>query len=264
MQGHCNDGVSVRFRFWWMAVVMAVVAALIAAPVVADTAAEDPVGVVVSARGAASAVGPDGRQRLLGENADIFAGDRINTAAESFVVIVFVDSAQITVRPDSELVVDEYVYRGEDSDSSVLRLVRGGLRAVTGLIGGNNPGKYEVHSEMSVLGFRGTRYDTRICDEYCSREEAGFDDGPVRPSATCLDPIEGMPPGQYTQTHEGIVFHARDDGVFEIRAGEVGYAGDAGLGCVSVVPQFLLEELTPMPDSGILLRDLVPGLECRI
>jgi hypothetical protein len=61
-------------------------------------------------------------------------------------------------------------------------LVRGGFRAVTGLIARNSPNAARVQTNTATIGIRGTDFDARICSRDCAAESARFAD-PARPNA---------------------------------------------------------------------------------
>ena len=96
-------------------------------------------------------------------------GESIRTAGKSFVVIRFSDGGKITVRPGTALVIDECAHGG-DSDGSTLKLVEGGLRALTDAIAKQNPDAYRINTPGATLGVRGTEFDVRPCEADCVAE----------------------------------------------------------------------------------------------
>ncbi len=60
---------------------------------------------------------------------------------------------------------------GGDNDGSALKLVKGGLRALTGAIAKQNPDAYRVDTPVATLGVRGIEFDVRWCDEQCADKE---------------------------------------------------------------------------------------------
>ncbi|NIV75280.1 MAG: hypothetical protein GWN37_10705, partial [Gammaproteobacteria bacterium] len=112
-------------------------AVLLTAPV----SAADVAGEAIMVKGSVSAQQDGAEARLIEKGAEILVGDTVTTAAKSFTVIGFTDGGKVTVRPGSVLVIDEYAYGG-DNDGSALKLVKGGLRALTGAIAKTNPDAY--------------------------------------------------------------------------------------------------------------------------
>ncbi len=202
-------------------------------------------GKVILTTGAVSAVGPDGNRRVLGKGSEIYPGDRITTASKSLCVLKMIDDAKLTLRADSEIVIEEYTFENTSEDSSIMNLVKGGFRTLTGVIGSNNPGAYKVNSDLSVLGIRGTDYDTRICA-----------------AGDCIQ-IGGNAPesGQYTNVNSGEVYMDTSnkgcdasDCFIDISAGQVGFATPSELTILPDVPDFIANDPTPspvdIPESG--------------
>jgi hypothetical protein len=69
----------------------------------------------------------------------------------------------------------------EDS-SLVMQLLRGGFRAITGLISKGSPNAAKIHTSTATLGIRGTDFDVRLCGPECKAESAKVRDKP-RPNA---------------------------------------------------------------------------------
>jgi hypothetical protein len=151
--------------------------------------AQQEVGTVILSTGAVSALDVNGDVRVLAKGSVVFPGDRITTASKSLCVLKMIDDAKISIKQKSEIVIEEYQFAGAADDSSVMELVKGGFRTVTGLIGSNNPDAYKVKSDLAVLGIRGTNYGTNLC-EPGSCVSVGGDE---------------TPPGQYTINYFGIV-----------------------------------------------------------
>lgn len=60
---------------------------------------------------------------------------------------------------------------GSDSSRAFFRLVKGGFRTVSGLIGKVNQDDYRVSTPVATIGIRGTRYGVRICQGECADRE---------------------------------------------------------------------------------------------
>lgn len=136
-------------------------------------------GSVVAFKGQVEAIDANGAGRELGKADTVNVGDTVRTGAGGYVVVEFVDGARATVRPNSELRIDQYAY-GTGDDGAVMNLVKGGLRAVTGSIAQDRPDSYKVKTNVATLGVRGTEFALRICEQDCSEEAkrfAGFSQG---------------------------------------------------------------------------------------
>jgi len=133
--------------------------------------AEDSAGMVVASRGEVIAVS-DGGSRELKQGDFVYISDEIMTANRSFAVLQFVDGAKVTVRPDSLMIVETYVYNGDGNDAATLSLVSGGLRVITGAMAKTNPENYKVRTPVALMGVRGTEFSIMLCgDEVCEQEE---------------------------------------------------------------------------------------------
>lgn len=65
----------------------------------------------------------------------------------------------------------------------MVRLIKGGLRAITGAIGKAKPEAVRINTATATVGIRGTSFDARICDSDCAREERGGGAKPKPPAA---------------------------------------------------------------------------------
>ena len=74
------------------------------------------------------------------------------TGPKSFTVLQFLDGAKVTVKPNSEIVIEDYVYNGNADDRATLSLVSGGLRVITGAMAKNNPENYKVKTPVALMG----------------------------------------------------------------------------------------------------------------
>ena len=139
----------------------------------APSLAAQTVGSVVLAKGSASARAADAATRALGKGARVHVGDAVTTAAESYVVIRFSDGGAITVRPESEVLIEQYAF-GTDRDRFLLRLARGGLRVMTGTIAAEHPEAYRIETldpkfrtQFSLGRSGGAEFDVRLCGDEC-------------------------------------------------------------------------------------------------
>lgn len=95
----------------------------------------------------------------LARGASVDGGDVILTGASGRAQIRFTDGGLVSLYPDSQFTVERYVDSGDPGqDSFAVNLVRGGMRAVTGLIGKRNPANYKVITPTAVVGIRGSAF----------------------------------------------------------------------------------------------------------
>ena len=128
------------------------------------------VGRVGFLKGSVDAARPEaGLSRSLSTGAPVYAGDSIITEAASYAVVLFKDRSRVTIRPNSEFAVTAFDYQDKDTDNAIFRLVRGGLRAVTGLMGERRPNKVKYRTAVATIGIRGTAFDM-FCQQSCESE----------------------------------------------------------------------------------------------
>lgn len=121
--------------------------------------AASPAGQVLVASGKVKAVSADGKTRDLNRRAPIYAGDKLVTATRANAQVKFTDGAIVSLKPSTELRVDEYAYEEGGLQKAFMSLVRGGFRTVTGAIGKTSRADYRVSTPVATIGIRGTLYD---------------------------------------------------------------------------------------------------------
>ncbi len=130
---------------------------------------------VVASRGEVSAL-TNGNSRELKQGDFVYVNDEILTSERSFAVLQFTDGAKVTVRPDSKLIIETYLYAGNDGDEATLNLVSGGLRVITGAMAKTNPENYKVRTPVALMGVRGTEFSIMLCgDQICADDQMEVD-----------------------------------------------------------------------------------------
>ncbi len=151
--------------------------------------AADRVASVEYSKGAVSAVDTDGNPRLLGRGSDLFTGDLIATASQSFAIVKFDDGTLMTLRPDTEFRVDNFKpERG--SGQALFKLLKGGFRVLTGFISKSSDGIFRVDTPVATIGVRGTEFDARLCASDACAEGDLTDTTPVNAIGAIVE-LEG-------------------------------------------------------------------------
>jgi hypothetical protein len=128
-------------------------------------------GEVEFSRGVGFAQAPGQAPRTLGKGLPLKEGDRLTTAEGASAIIKLQDGTRMTVRPNSELVLQQYRFKENAPDNNMLmQLLRGGFRAVTGLISKNAPNAARIQTNTATIGIRGTDFDARLCTRDCGAE----------------------------------------------------------------------------------------------
>lgn len=136
-------------------------------------AAAQSAGEVEFSRGVGFAQTPGETPRTLGRGLPLREGDRLTTSEGGSAIIRMGDGTRMTVRPNSELILQQYRFKENAPDNSMfMQLVRGGFRAVTGLIAKSSPNAARVQTSTATIGIRGTDFDARVCARDCGAESA--------------------------------------------------------------------------------------------
>jgi hypothetical protein len=129
----------------------------------APAIAAEPAGRVLFAVGTPTAATPAGDVRALRSGDAIEEGDLLVTG-EGRLQVVFKDGALLALHTGSRFKVERYRYtaKGDDSDGVVLRLLQGGLRTISGLVGKRNRADYRMDASVATIGIRGTEYSLQL------------------------------------------------------------------------------------------------------
>ncbi len=182
------------------------------------------VGVVVAARGRVVAVGADRITRKLFAGKPVFLGDKLITGENGFLRLRMVDNALLDLRCFSIMVIEKYSLQSK-ARTSILNLLQGSLRKVTGEIGKWAEDVYELKTPVASVGVRGTDYALRVfqskgCDGSADTGDDGLylkvikglvnvyneaDDTPVAKGDTLYIPLPGSKPVAKTIGKDVIV-----------------------------------------------------------
>jgi hypothetical protein len=147
-------------------------------------------GTVTQLSGTLSVKKADGAVRILSQKSQVESGDTLNTEQDSYAQIRFADGAQITLKPSTTVKIDRFRFADDkpQDDSFLYSLVKGGVRAVTGLIGKRSKDRYELSTATATIGIRGTTFSADDCvssrAEQCGRLDSavyvGVADGAIQ------------------------------------------------------------------------------------
>jgi FecR protein len=179
--------------------------------------------VVVSVVGTVSSQMPDGKIRVLAKDAVLMSGEIVLTEKGSSARLRFSDNSMVTLRAASRLLIENFSYDEAQpaSDSLVLNLVKGGMRAVSGSIGKRgNQDAYQARTRAGTIGIRGTDYAVMQCveqDDSCR----GLDIPPE-----FRDSHDTLPTGLYLTVFEGAINFSNKAGSKDFSEGKSGYVRD--------------------------------------
>ena len=123
------DAAGCKFTNW-----CALICALSAGMVLAQAAGAQTAGRINAIQRLVWQQKPDGTINPVAKGATFETGDTISTGRGSSAQLLFADGGEITLRPDTQLRIEQYGYRAESpqGDDAFFRLLKGGMRAITG------------------------------------------------------------------------------------------------------------------------------------
>lgn len=182
-------------------------------------------GEITHLSGTLSAKRADGTSKLLSVKSEVLEGDTLGTESETYARIKFADGGEVVMRPGTRLKIESYSYNAAkpESDNIVMSMFKGGLRAVTGLIGKRNREKVSFQTETATIGIRGTNFGALLCQNDCGG----------------VPTTGGTPPpnGLHVDVTTGAIVMSNGAGSVQINAGQFGFVANAGTLPVIVPPQ---------------------------
>jgi len=157
--------------------------------------------------GSAQLTSEAGKTRPVKKGDIVNEGDTLTTAPASATQIRMQDGGIIAVRPDTRLRFDSFKFSGKQdgSEQSFFSLLKGGLRAITGLIGQINKSSYRITTPTATIGIRGTDHETFVVV-------------PGSPLAATT------PAGTYNKVNKGETSMTNDQGSISILPNQMGFA----------------------------------------
>ena len=139
----------------------------IALALASGCAAAADIGRVVLAAGETTAL-RQGQVVRLANGQPVQDRDVLRTGASSNMQVRFDDDSYVSMRENSEIRIDQFKFTGGNGDESAFfSLLKGGLRAVTGLIGQRDHDNYRMVTPTATIGIRGTDWAATLCQGDC-------------------------------------------------------------------------------------------------
>ncbi len=198
------------------------------------------VGRVMLIQGEMVALEAGGKIRKLGLGSPVFEGDTLKSSVQSHGVIAFRDGGRITLQESSVFQVEKFKYeKATSQESASLKLLKGGVRVVTGLIGRVNHDNYKFRMSGATIGIRGTGFDA-WCNGPCA--EGAADSG-----ATQSKPLDGA--GVFVWAGEVVL--VSPGGSFFVAINQAAIiARETGKPIqIRAVPSSITDNTAPKPDS---------------
>lgn len=96
----------------------------------------------------------------------LYAGDRIQTPADGAIGMTLRDDTLLSLGPKTSFVLEQYEFeQSAGSGKIAVRIIKGTLRFVTGLIGKAAPESQQLSTPNATIGIRGTDFIVDIPGE---------------------------------------------------------------------------------------------------
>ncbi|MBX2869197.1 MAG: FecR family protein [Acidiferrobacterales bacterium] len=246
------------------------------------------IGNVLIAKGVVTASINNSGLRTLSKGSEVFLGETVSTASDSFVVLKMTDQSKLSLRPSSEITLEKFTQES-GKEEALFDLIKGGLRAISGDIGKKRPEEFKVETSIATVGIRGTDFIVRLCAEDCSAEELSMGQLPQKNAGpTGGDPtkrkklkkldqsnnsarnsfIECKPAGEikrglYVAVLEGKIYVRTDDEEIELEAVEAVFAEEREMLCLGTLPNFLSNDsyLSDNPGETVTLYNILKNID---
>lgn len=195
---------------------------VVAAGSLSDAArAAGAVGQITHLSGTLTARHADGTSKLFSVKSEVQEGDTLSTEQDTYARIKFADGAEVVLRPRSQLKVAAYSFdeARPEADNVFMSMLKGGLRAVTGLVGKRNRNAVNFGTSTATIGIRGTHFGALLCQS----TGAGTNDCADVPTVT------GKPPeiGLHVDVADGVIVLKNEAGEQLVNAGQFGFVQSA-------------------------------------
>jgi hypothetical protein len=218
-------------------------------------------GTVTHLSGPLLAKKADGTSMVLSQKSIVESGDLLVTEKDTYARIKFTDNSEITLKPNTQIKIDAYLFdrAKPEADSAVFNLIKGGLRALTGLVGKRgNQDSYQLKAPSATIGIRGTDYIAEylppdqshiaayraaslaaIASDRYVQGNSALADAPISDAPQDFLPegalellqlaqpppagSDGRNPGLYVQVLDGTIHVTNGGGTQNFTAGQFGY-----------------------------------------
>jgi hypothetical protein len=139
---------------------------LLLLPLLSQARDERQAGTVHLLKGRATAISQNADIRDLHKGSPLYGEETISTEARSYLRLKLKDESWIMLRPESRFYLEKVEYEQDTQEGSgFFSLLKGGFRAVTGLI--KQKLDYRYSTTVATIGIRGTDFMARICNGDC-------------------------------------------------------------------------------------------------
>ena len=113
-------------------------------------------GTVTHTSGILFAKSSNGTLKFLAENSVVEQGDTLVSEKNTYAKIQFTDNSKITLRPNSQLSIEEFSFdeAQPQSDNVVFNLHQGGVEVVSGLVGKRSNERFTLKTPTASITIR--------------------------------------------------------------------------------------------------------------
>lgn len=167
-------------------------------------------GKIEFVQGVAEIRNSNGQVVAASKGMDVESGQTLETGSGKMQVR-FSDGSLVALAAHSAFQINAYHFSGVDDggEQAFFRLLRGGLRTITGAIGKKHREKYRVETEVAVIGIRGTHYQLRLCASDCRTAKGAMENN-----------------GLYAYVSNGAINLANNVGSLDVATGKMAYVAD--------------------------------------
>jgi hypothetical protein len=168
-------------------------------------------GTVIFSSGANNTViNPTGKSRIAKQGDPVRSGDKLQTD-NGHLQVRFTDNGFVSVKPKSQLIISEYAYSGKEdgTERAFFNLLKGSVRAVTGLIGKRNKDTFKYETPVATIGIRGTAFVLTFCNNDCFAGDGSL-----------------LPNGLYANNGEGRMYMQSNGGTIDLIRGQFAFVSD--------------------------------------
>lgn len=115
---------------------------------------------VITVQGDVQMIPLQGSPSKLAPGQRIETGASIKTSANGEISLRFDDGQMLALSPSTSFIINEYKFNPHKPEESsfIASLLKGGLRAVTGIIGETNKNNVTFKTDVATVGIRGTDF----------------------------------------------------------------------------------------------------------
>jgi len=124
------------------------------------------VGKMIFVKGAVSLTVKGKVTRILARGDKLSAGETIHTGHKAKAILKLIDGTQISLIENTDFNIKKLSLE-KNKEKAELQLLKGGMRAITGLINKNRANNFKLSTPVASIGIRGTDFTTLICEQKC-------------------------------------------------------------------------------------------------